>query len=258
MIGAPVTTVRTPPLLETRLAELGVPAEVATRHLEPSELPSFMSELRRDPTIGGLLVTMPHKRAILPMLDGLTEEAAAAGSVNAVRRLPDGRLIGAQFDGIALGRALARRGFDVAGSSVLLAGLGGAGLAIARELLASGCRRLAVVEPDPARRREALAGLARDFGAPVRPFDPGKDADFDLLVNATPLGMRPEDPSPFPDRLVAGAGTVADIVADPPATRLAALTRALGTPLVTGREMVCAQIDPIADWLCDGAPARSA
>ncbi len=257
MIGAPVTAVRTPPLLEHRLAELGIPAEVATRNLEPSELAPFLDALREDPTIDGLLVTMPHKRAILAMLDGLTGEAAAAGSVNAVRRLPDGRLIGAQFDGIALGRALARRSFDAAGSRILLAGLGGAGLAIARALLAGGCRSLAVVERDPVRRREGLAGLKGDFGAAVRPCDPGEEAAFDLLVNATPLGMAATDPSPFSDRLVAAAGMVADIVADPPATRLAALARTFGKPLITGREMVCAQIDPIAAWLCGDLPLRS-
>ncbi len=258
MIGAPVTTVRTPPLLEARLAERGVPAEVSTRHVEPSGLASFVAAVRADATVHGLLVTMPHKRAIVAMLDALTERAAAAGSVNAVRRLPDGRLIGAQFDGIALLRAVVRRGFDPAGARVLLAGLGGAGLAIARELLAAGCRVLAVTEIDPLRRRRGLARLTGEFGAAVRSYEEAAGSAFDLLVNATPLGMSPGDPSPFGDRLIAAAKLVADIVADPPATRLAGRVRALRRPLVTGRAMVCAQIGPIADWLCGPDPVRSA
>ena len=74
-------------------------------------------------------------------------------------------------------------------------------------------------------------------------------ADHDLLVNATPAGMSESDPAPFSERQVRHAACVADIVADPPPTRLAALARRAGTTLVSGRDMVRGQIDPIAHWL---------
>lgn len=246
MIGAPVTTVRTPPLLQRFLAGLGVDCGVEVRHVEAADLDAFMASARDDPSVDGLLITMPHKRAAIPHLAAISAVAARAGSVNAAKRLPDGMLAGAQFDGVALVNAVLAKGAPLAGTRVLLAGLGGAGLAIAQALVAHGCGSLALAERDPALLAAALASLPALGASPVRAAGEGQ---FDLLVNATPLGMRDGDPSPFDARLVARAECVADIVADPPATRLAALAREHGAILVTGRDMVIGQVEPIGRWL---------
>ncbi|WP_108658827.1 shikimate dehydrogenase family protein [Acuticoccus kandeliae] len=245
MIGAPVTSVRTPPLLEAWFAARGEAATCAVRHVEPEDLPALVDEVRADPGIDGLMVTMPHKRAILPLLDGLSGTARAAGSVNAVKRTANG-LEGAQFDGIALVNALAAAGADLSTSRVTLAGLGGAGLAIALALEAAGNRDLTLVESDPAR----LAAVGAMLAIAPRMLDPSAPRPAaDILVNATPLGMARGDPSPFGEAEVAAARLVADIVAVPNETRLADLARAAGIPLVTGYEMVTHQIEPIGAWL---------
>jgi shikimate dehydrogenase len=232
MIGAPVTSVRTPPLLAARLKAMGVPAEVAVRHVEPEELASFMAEIRDGSRIDGLLVTMPHKSAIVPHLDGLAGLAARLGGVNTVKRV----------DGIA-----------IAGRRVGLVGTGDAGTAIACALAAERPARLDLADLDPARTMRA-AGLAGENlqGVEIRTME-RLDRPCDILVNATALGMRDGDPSPITPEIVGAASAVADIVADPPRTQLAALVRAAGIPLVTGREMVEAQVGPIADWLAGAA-----
>lgn len=242
MIGAPVTSVRTPPLLSARLEDLGVRATVEAVHVEPQDLARFVRDMRADPTIDGLLVTMPHKRAVYALVDELAPPARQAGGVNTVKRLGE-RLLGAQFDGIALRSAVTAAGADLAAATVLLAGLGGAGLAIAHAL-SGRCGRLIVSETDPARLEAVLPALPD-----AQVLAPGQVPAADVLVNATPLGMAPDDPSPFPEEWIEEAGVVADIVADPNATRLAAQARAADTPLVTGRMMVQHQIAPIADWL---------
>ncbi|WP_306119788.1 MULTISPECIES: shikimate dehydrogenase [unclassified Roseitalea] len=244
MIGAPVTSVRTPPLLEAFLAGRGIDARVETRHVEPAALTAFVADVRADPSIGGLCVTMPHKNAIALLLDGLEGAARTTRSVNAVRRTADGQLIGGQFDGIALVGAVKAAGLQVTGRTVHLAGLGGAGLAIAEALLAQSPSSLVITEPDADRR--AAAPLSERVSVMPPGTDPGR---ADILVNATPLGMAADDPSPFSASQVARAMLVADIVADPPATALAALAAEAGTPLVTGRDMVKAQIAPIGNWL---------
>lgn len=259
MIGAPVTSVRTPPLLAARLAELGRCARVEVLHLEPADLAGFMTEFRGDPGIAGLLVTMPHKQAIAPHLDAVSPIAARAGSVNAVKRLPAGDLVGAQFDGQGLVRALVARGVDLRSMHVGLAGVGGAGLAIAQAILDHGCRGLTLAETDPGRRSAVEAGLARAAGPPLRWAGRLEQARAcDLLINATPLGMAPGDPSPFGAELVARASHVVDIVADPPATRLAALAARTGATLVTGRDMVVGQVPLIARWLVSEDPDQGA
>jgi len=244
MIGTPIGSVRTPPLLEAFLAAQGAPARVEARQVEAEDLAAFMAEARADPSVRGLMVTMPHKRAIRPFLDGESQVARAAGSVNAVKRVGDG-FIGAQFDGIGLRSALLAEGVDLAASTVRLAGLGGAGLAIAQALLAGGCGRLLVRESDGARLADVLPRLGSGVGV----VDEGAVPDADVLVNATPLGMGAGDGSPFSREAVARAAIVADIVADPNATRLAAMARDAGVRLVTGRMMVEHQIAPIGRWL---------
>ena len=107
----------------------------------------------------------------------------------------------------------------------------------------------------------ALAELAGHAGsARVAPWRPGDVEIHDVLINATPLGMRDGDPSPFDADQVHRAACVADIVADPPRTRLADHARRAGVtlitygptfPHVTLRDMVASQIEPIGAWLLD-------
>ncbi len=253
MIGAPVTSVRTPPLLTAELARLGVEAEIETRHVDPDDLDAFMDGFRADRSIDGLVVTMPHKRAIVAHLDVLTDDAVQTASVNTVKRHAAGRLAGAQFDGDGLVNALTDRDVPLTTSSILLAGLGGAGFAIARAIAAHGCRHLAIVDHDRGltdRVLDHLAGFAQGPVSIARTHDSG----FDILINATPLGMGAADASPFSEDLVARASHVADIVADPPETRLAAIATRLGIPLISGRDMVIGQIAPIAAWLLHPEP----
>ena len=244
MIGAPVTTVRTPALLTEYLRGLGVAVEIETRHVDPGDLDAFMASATADKSIDGLLVTMPHKRNIIPHLEVISHVARRAGSVNAAKRGVGGRFVGAQYDGIALVNALLVREVPVATSNILLAGIGGAGLPIAQAILRQGCKRLAISDASAEVATKAVESL-RDLG-PVAAFDGGV---ADILVNATPLGMRDGDPSPFDEAQVAKAICVADIVADPPKTRLAAMARAANVPVVTGRDMVGSQVKPIGDWL---------
>lgn len=250
MIGAPLTSVRTPRMLEERMAAAGMRARVELHHVEPDGLAVFMRRIIGESTVDGLMVTMPHKRSMLPYLADVSSTAALIGSVNAVKRLNDGGLAGAQFDGVALVRALETAGQDVRDARVLLAGLGGAGTAIARALLARGCRSLAVHDEamDGTLIKTVLGHLSAGLpDVPATAWDGGDG--FDILVNATPLGMTDHDPSPFTAGQVAAARCIADIVADPPATRLAALAEEADVPLVTGRAMVAAQIEPIFNWL---------
>lgn len=249
MIGAPVTTVRTPPLLRDVLARLGVDAAVETRHVGADGLDAFMAAARDDPGIDGLLVTMPHKRVVIPHLHAISAVAARAGSVNAVKRLGSGALVGAQFDGVALVDALLSKGVPVGSARVLLAGVGGAGLAIAQAVMAHGCGALAIADRDDALLAAVLGDLPALGDSPVSAPRDTAGGEFDLLVNATPLGMADGDPSPFDAGLVACARWIADIVADPPATRLAAMARRQGATLVTGRDMVRGQVEPIGRWL---------
>ncbi|MHA1567667.1 MAG: shikimate dehydrogenase family protein [Alphaproteobacteria bacterium] len=245
MIGAPVSNLRTPRLLEQYFADLGMTARVEVRHLEPGDLDRFMQEIAGDSALDGLLVTMPHKRAVMPYLQAVSSVARHLGSVNAVKRTSTGTLVGAQFDGAALVNALLAKQMPLATANILLLGIGAAGLAIAQAIADHGCRHLAIADRDPALVEAAMTILANPLVTPAA----SGDQPYDLLINATPLGMAAGDPSPFHTDLIAGAACVADIVADPARTRLAEQTRQAGVHLVTGRDMVIGQIEAIGHWL---------
>lgn len=249
MIGAPVTTVRTPPLLERHLAARGVAAVVETRHVEAAELAPFVAEVSGDASVDGLLVTMPHKRAIVRHLPALEPSAAAVGSVNAVKRGAGGTLLGAQFDGTGLLNALDAARVPVSAARVWLKGVGGAGRSIAAALLERGCAHLLLDDPIGRSADGTLESMISRAAVPLAWADEAEPGARELLINATPLGMRPDDASAFPDDAVRACRCVADIVADPPDTRLARRARELGRTLVTGRDMVEGQVRAIADWL---------
>ncbi len=252
MIGAPITKVRTPPMLEAYLQQHGCPATVEARHVAPEDLPAVMKEATADASIAGFMVTMPHKKAVIPYLAHVSQAAQQVGSVNAIKRLKSGQWAGAQFDGAGLVNAVLGKNIPLSQAHVLLAGVGGAGMAIAQALAAHGCASLTLVEPDAQRLKGAFHMVRQELGFAALQTQISPQVSYDLLINATPLGMQEDDPSPFTVELVAKATWVADIVADPPETRLAAMAIDAGCTLVTGREMVRGQVEPIGDWLLGG------
>ncbi len=110
---------------------------------------------------------MPHKTAIVALLDELTPEARQVGAVNVVRRAPDGRLHGTILDGEGFVAGLASARHRVDGSACLLMGAGGAAAAIAFALAAHGCRELTVANRTAAKSTALAARVSAD------PFIPG-------------------------------------------------------------------------------------
>jgi len=141
---------------------------------------------------GGLNLTLPHKIAVIPYLDGLERSAEISGAVNTVRREPDGRLIGLNTDGLGFLRALRDAAIEPAGLQVVILGAGGAARAVAVELALAGASKIVVVNRSAGRRDELVAmiqdrtpadALGVDWTGTLRP------PACDLLVNCTPIGM---------------------------------------------------------------------
>jgi len=150
--------------------------------------------------LSGLNVTMPHKADAAAACDELDERAAALGAVNTIVVGPDGRRHGTSTDGPGLRAALADEGVVVgAGMACLVLGAGGAARAIALEL-----GRAGTAVTVTARRPEAAAAAAALAGARALTFDDVVAEDFDVIVNATPVGMHGEAPLVAPDRLRPG------------------------------------------------------
>lgn len=248
VLGDPVAQVRAPGLLNALFARLGTDAVLVPVHAAPEDLTEVVRGLQRIGNLDGMLFTVPHKAAALALADRASTGAAVAGSTNAMRREPDGSWYADNFDGTGFVGGLRAAGHDPAGRHVALVGAGGAGSAISAALLAAGVARLSVFDPDTERVDTLLGRLEAHWpGRAVATAAP-RLADADLAVNATPLGMRPDDPLPFePDGLPAGA-VVADIIMKPPQTALLDRAERLGRPAHRGIHMLDHQLDSYREF----------
>lgn len=248
ILADPIHHVKTPQVMHALFARHGIDGALVPMHVAPEGLARLLDGLRTMRNFGGFIATVPHKPAMGPLCDAITEAARLIGAVNCVRREPDGRMTGAMLDGIGFVEGLRRAGIAPEGRRVLLAGAGGAASAIAFALAEAGVAGLTISNRTAA-KAEDLAGRVRAaYPGPALAATgaAGGAGAFDILVNATSLGMRPGDPLPLP---VAGLGpdhVVAEAIMEPAETPLLAEARRRGCRIQPGLPMLEAQIELMA------------
>lgn len=231
ILGDPVAVVRSPAWWNALFARLGRDAAFVPLQVTAADLPRAWAGLTAIGNVDGLVLTMPHKQAVLPLLDALGRAARLVGAVNTARRLPDGRWEGEMFDGEGFVAGLRARGIAPEGRGVRQKGCGGAGRAIAFALARAGVASLMLEDVVPGRAESLAAEVVAAFPAVATAGTP------DLLVNATPLGLAPGDPPPFDIAALSPALAVADVIPNPEVTPLVAAARAAGCATATGRDM---------------------
>jgi shikimate dehydrogenase len=241
-LGYPTETFKAPMIYNPYFEQAGIDAVVVPMGVKADEYPSFLKLLFRLSNIGGALVTMPHKVTTVGLLDEVTPTVRIAGSCNAVRRAPDGRLQGDMFDGEGFVRGVARKGRRIAGASVLVVGSGGVGSAIAASFAAAGAAALALFDTNAA-SAEALGARLRAHYPTLAVTTGSKDpAGFDIVVNATPLGMKDGDPLPIDVARLDAATFVGEVVLKAEMTPLLRAARAKGCAIQVGTDMLFEQI----------------
>jgi shikimate dehydrogenase len=248
VVADPVAQVKAPELFNAVFARFGVDAAVVPAQVPANRLAAFAEHALALGNVRGLLVSIPHKTALATCLARLDAVAEAAGAVNAVRRAADGQLEGAMFDGAGFVGALRHHGIDATGRRALLVGAGGAGLAIASALAGSGLSSLAVFDAAPARAGQLVDRLAAMSGHPLQVAAEADPAGFDLVIHATPLGLRPGDPLPVDPFRIERGSAVIDILMTREPTPLVAACRARGLHAETGHEMLIQQVPAYLDF----------
>jgi shikimate dehydrogenase len=247
IIGHPVGQAKSPGLFNRHFAALGEDRVLVPADIAPDCVGDFLGALRGWQNADGCIVTMPHKRAVVPYLDRMTERARRLQAVNVIRREADGRLAGDNVDGLGFTGAAAAHGFAAAGKAALVIGAGGVGSAIADALCEGGAARLAITDVAPG-AAGWLAGLLGGFFPAVAIATPeavGELGGFDLVVNATPVGMQDDGAMPLPEAVLdtLRAGTlVADVVTEPAMTAFLRHARRRGCAVQAGPEMTAAQM----------------
>jgi len=258
IVGDPVAQVKAPLPLTLRLQKSGLNAVLVPLHVPASSLPSVLDGLLAIRNLAGLVVTVPHKQVAARGSVHVSGRVAACGAANVLRRThgTDGAASWEAdlFDGVGFVHGLSRQGHAVAGRSVCLLGAGGAASAIAFALAEAGASMLRIHDIDAARSRSLIERL-QSQGFQAAPWD-GQDLDrAHVLVNATPLGMKPADPLPVPAPSLHPGLLVAEVVMEPARTALLEAASAHGCRVHRGRHMMEEQLNLMRDFF---APAIDA
>lgn len=253
ILGDPVDHIVGTDILNRFFAGNGFDVAVSPLQIARGDLADALSMLRRTGNVAGFGVTIPHKIAAVSLVDDLTEAARDIGAVNFVRRNGDGTLTGHNVDGAGFIGGLDRHGFAPSGARALVVGAGGVGRAIAFALARAGAARLVIAN--------RTVSAADDLAAAVNAAVPELQAEpvstdalpplgeFDLVVNATALGMKPEDPMPFDPAGLSPQTTVAEVVMSPAETRVLLAAKAKDCRIVPGAAMMAGQPALVAKFL---------
>jgi len=248
IVGDPIAQVKSPTFLTESFAARGQNAIVMPAYVTADDLPAFMKSVRKMRNLDGLVFTLPHKFAALSYCNTSSERARYAGAVNVMHRQADGTWWGDNTDGHGFVDGLGAEGFTVMDRTVLLIGAGGAGSAIAFEILQRGAALLKIHDIDEVRRERLIALLARKYDrcVGVGSSDP---SGVDLVANATPMGMREDDPYPVDVKNLAAEQFVADVITKPEISPLIVYARRLGCMTMPGAGMFNAQSELLVDTL---------
>jgi shikimate dehydrogenase len=241
-VGYPTTTFKSSMIYNPWFEKRAINAAVVPLGVRAHDFAQAFTEICRFTNFHGALITMPHKVSVIAFLDEMSTAVKVAGSCNAVRKSEDGGLVGDMFDGEGFVRGVAHNGATLAGRRLLIVGSGGVGSAIAASSAAAGAAEVALYDVNAA-SMEALADRLRanypNLAVSTGSNDP---KGFDVVVNATPLGMAPGDPMPLDVARLDPATFVGEVVMKHETTAFLAAARARGCRTQVGVDMLFEQI----------------
>lgn len=251
VVGDPIAHSKSPLIHRFWLEALGLPGDYRAVHVTADALAAYVAERRDDPAWRGCNVTVPHKLAMLDLVDDPGGVRASIGAINTVLRGPDGGLIGTNTDAAGFYAPIAE--LDLAGLPVTVIGAGGAARAILFALARIGVGPVALINRDTMKAGALLAA----FGLRGRTLPLGSATPpAALLVNASTLGMTGQPPLDCDLAALDEAAVVYDIVYAPRETRLLAAARAHGLATVDGLEMLIGQAGIAFELFFGVAPPR--
>jgi shikimate dehydrogenase len=241
-LGYPTQSFKAPMIYNPYFEKYKIDAVVVPMGCMPEDYPAFLKLLFKLSNIHGALVTMPHKVTTIPLLDEVMTTARIAGSCNAIRLSSAGTLVGDMFDGEGFVRGILRKGRALADGEVLVVGCGGVGSAIVASMAKAGVSKLALFDAD-ATIMNSLAERLRAYYPALKIEVGSRDpTGFDVIVNATPLGMKEDDPLPLDVTRISPSAFVGEVVMKQEITPFLAAARARGCEIQVGTDMLFEQI----------------
>lgn len=255
IVGHPIAQVRSPEVMTGWLRNADRNAVLLPMHILPELFDTTLSGLMQLANLDGLMFTVPYKIRATAVATRLMPNAQRVGGINALRREKDGSWTGEIFDGIGLVRGLAAQGFTIAGSRVKMLGAGGAGSAVAMALADAGASAITLSDLDQARVKALADQIQKHFPhCQVAVSDaPSEIGDSTLLINCTPMGMKPGDGMPAAFGKFSADLMVVDVIMKPAITPLAEHARECGCRVMNGIPMLDHQTEAVMEFFSEAA-----
>jgi shikimate dehydrogenase len=241
-LGYPTASFTAPLIYNPFFAARGINAAVVTMGVTAEDFANLLRPLFKLTNIRGALVTMPHKISVVGLLDEVTPAVEISGSCNAVLKRDDGSLLGQIFDGESFITALTNGGFAVAGQRALIIGCGGMGSAIAASLASYRIGSLSLYDAKHRRASALKDRLLKHFPTLEIRTGCAEPEGHNLVVNASPLGLKDNDPLPLNTSHLSPTMMVSDLVLAQTMTPLLSAALAKGCHIQAGIDVLYEQI----------------
>jgi shikimate dehydrogenase len=246
LFGQPVAENPTQYMQEEAFRALGLMFRYVTMEVPPEKLADAVRGMR---AMGftGANCTIPHKVAVIPHLDRLTDTGRKIGAINTIVRQTDGSLLGENTDGKGFIQSVTEAGLDLNGVRAVILGAGGAARAISVELAVAGAAAVTLVNRTPGKAASLAAHVHSATGVPAKAVEWDGDyavpEDTQLLVNATSIALAPnkDDLVPVDYGTVRSSMLVCDVIPNPPDTPFLKQARAAGATTLDGLGMLVYQ-----------------
>jgi shikimate dehydrogenase len=245
IIGDPIAQVKSPQTLNPRFAAEGMNAVLIPVNVKPDRFDETVRGLMALGNLDGIIITVPYKNRILPLLHHVLPMAAKVGAANAMRREADSTWSGEMFDGTGMVRGLREAAIQLEGRQIMLIGAGGAGSAVAVAVADAGARTMTIFDIDAGKAKALADRVAAAFPDCAVRAGPVQISGHDTLINATPIGMAPGDGLPAPVEGLTSDVLVIDVIIKPDTTPLLDHARALGCRTFNGRVMLDGQAEEL-------------
>jgi len=247
-IGFPTHSFKSPLIYNPYFEKEGINALVVPMGCQAEHYPAFLKSVCHLTNVRGALITMPHKVTTVGLLDVVSPAVKVTGACNAVKRDPQGRLVGDMFDGVGFVRGLQRKGFELTGKRIMVVGAGGVGSAIAASLAAEKITGISLFDLNTAACEGLAQRLVNEYPH-IQVNTGSNDPDgYDLVVNATPMGMNEGDPLPMDVSRIAPETFVGEVVMRNEMTAFLRAVQKRGCRVQVGSDMLFEQIPAYLEY----------
>lgn len=249
ILADPIHHVKTPQRMNEHFARIGYDGVLVPFHARAENLAAIVAGLRQLENLGGLIVTVPHKTAILDLCDDASDVTRKIGAANVLRREANGKLTAHMLDGEGFVRGLLSNGIELKGKTAYMAGAGGAANAIGFSLVQAGVASLTIANRTASKAQDLKARILDLYPQARVHVGTPDPSGHDVVVNATSLGLKEGDALPMDASRLDPSQLVCEVIMQPEETALLRAAQQRGCKVQYGAPMLACQIELMAEFL---------